>query len=210
MTIVPVAWVTLVLLGWLAWSFVEYAAHRWIMHGHLPPHFLRQEHRAHHLDPTDLPTWRSLAHAVPGLLILALGSLAIRIAVGIDARPLVVGLAFGGVSYVLAHRSAHSARRRSRWVPLPWRCHLGHHSVSARSNFGFSTVLWDRAMGTFEPPTCLHEPEGARIERNRVVRRSSSRITRSSAAIQERDREPKLNSELSDACHQSSCHPLIE
>lgn len=175
MSALTITWLALILLGWLAWTLVEHAGHRWIMHGHLPPGFLRDEHRAHHRDPTDLPTWRSLVHAVPGLIILSVGSLAIRRAVGIDVRPVAVGLAFGGAGCVVAHRLAHTTEGRPRWVPLPWRCHLGHHAVSSRSNFGFSTVLWDRAFGTFEAPRGQDSPRrGASPAATRGQRRTAS------------------------------------
>lgn len=49
------------LAGWLAWTGIEYALHRWVLH-RLPP--FKRLHEAHHARPTayiGTPTWPSAA-----------------------------------------------------------------------------------------------------------------------------------------------------
>lgn len=137
----------LALAGAAAWPLVEYAAHRWAMHGlaRAAPRLYKRVHGVHHLYPRDL------SHFVIPVPAVALAA----VAIGGALEALDVGLApLGGlllafVLYDLAHLAAHGL------APFPFadalrRHHARHHATDTR-NFGVTTPCLDRLLGTHDP-----------------------------------------------------------
>ena len=135
-------------LGWGLWTAVEYAGHRWAMHGAKRNNPLASEHRRHHADPeaTD-PRLRTLGYAV-----VAVGSFSVgRGIASIVGRRVASGMSFGLLSgygsYETLHwRSHHRAPANGveRWV------HARHSEHHARPgiNLGIITSVWDHLAGT--------------------------------------------------------------
>jgi sterol desaturase/sphingolipid hydroxylase (fatty acid hydroxylase superfamily) len=133
---------TLVLLGLIAFSFVEYGFHRWLFHGRAAP--FEEGHRRHHDVPEgddSLPFF----FAPIGILVLT-ALLAIALPNGI-AVLFAGGFASGYASYGLSHTIMHRRRFRSallrRWAAAH---HIHHHHPD--SNFGVTSPLWDVVLGT--------------------------------------------------------------
>lgn len=137
-----VAVLATILLGLFLFSFIEYAFHRWLLHGSV--RFLVEGHRAHHENPKG---YDSLPFFLPGLILLAMMGILACLLPATRAFLLIgtiaLGYAFYGLShFVLHHHGFHRAFAR-RWAAN----HHVHH-YRTRTNFGVTTPLWDWLMGT--------------------------------------------------------------
>ncbi|MGF6174693.1 sterol desaturase family protein [Ensifer sp. 4252] len=130
--------------GIIAWTFVEYLLHRFVLH-RIPR--IRDMHEAHHRDQQALiktPTFVS----GPAYLVLLVsplwwgGGLAF-------AFSLAAGFLFGYLWYVTVHHLVHHrpARQGSLFFALKRR-HALHHHVTREGNFGVTSGVWDRVFGT--------------------------------------------------------------
>lgn len=129
------AWPALFLSGALGWTLYEYSVHRL---AHVVP-VLRQAHWLHHDDQTDYIA----IHPLVTLLQYA----AVVATTGIGHSAVAVGFSCGYVYYSALHTLFHYARIRpySALYRLKMR-HVEHHRREV--NFGVSTSLWDRLLGT--------------------------------------------------------------
>jgi sterol desaturase/sphingolipid hydroxylase (fatty acid hydroxylase superfamily) len=149
------------LAGWLAWTFSEYALHRWLLH-HRRHRVLRRIfwvgfHREHHGYPTMKDPDH---HGVHVAITLPIG-LAIVLVVGWAsssalALAAAAGWLVGYCGYEALHWLFHSATRghvllRVRPLRALWVAHGVHHLHHPDSNFGFSSLFWDRRFGTLAP-----------------------------------------------------------
>jgi sterol desaturase/sphingolipid hydroxylase (fatty acid hydroxylase superfamily) len=128
-------WLIAVAAGCVAWTFYEYALHRWGLHG-LP--LLRDIHALHHKCQTDyiaVPPWLTLASY--GLLWTTLG---------FHASAIMVGFSVGYIAYAVIHTACHYARARAFLGGVERRHQLHHRFGSV--NYGVSSCLWDRLFGT--------------------------------------------------------------
>lgn len=133
--------------GFATWPAVEYAAHRWAMHGLAgrAPRLYKRVHGVHHLYPRDLSHFVIPIPAV-AVVVCAIG--AALWAGGVGLAPLG-GLLLAFVLYDLAHLAAHDL------APFPFRealrrHHARHHEDGAR-NFGVTSPAIDRLLGTGAP-----------------------------------------------------------
>lgn len=158
------AGVALAVSGLLGWTFLEYGLHRWIMHG--PPSLARVGHARHHADPAALisaPLFLVLlvAFGLWGLLQAALPA-------GVAA--LVVGGLYAGYNlYTWVHHVEHRwVRVVARVAPLRRheRLHDVHH-VRQDVNFGVSTLVWDRLLGTYDAGEVTRRRASANASRAR-------------------------------------------
>ena len=128
--------------GYLAFTLLEYAIHRFLLHRIA---FLWREHVKHHLDPdaeTLTPVHQSLAVAlVVGLpLFFAVGPAM--------ASAAVAGGYAGFIAFRLLHDFLHALEFAEGDLLLPlYVFHMGHHS-DGEKNFGVTARLWDRVFGT--------------------------------------------------------------
>lgn len=137
--------------GLLAFSFMEYATHRWIFHG--PPSPLQAGHRRHHIDPTGFD---ALPFFLPPLVMGALAGLFGAVLAPGHAMLLAGTIATAYAAYGISHTVLHLYEFNGhpllhRW----WDFHRMHHG-HANKNFGVTTGLWDVLLGTrYRPP---HHP----------------------------------------------------
>jgi sterol desaturase/sphingolipid hydroxylase (fatty acid hydroxylase superfamily) len=138
------AWLQWPVLGFIAWTLVEYWLHRIIFHG-VPP-AIAELHALHHSNPSafiGVPVWYSvlffLAFSFPILALL--GS---ERGIGI-----IIGLLTGYTLYIGIHDAAHHPSSYLRpWFSRLRVKHLRHHYRNAHAGFGVTTDIWDRLFGT--------------------------------------------------------------
>lgn len=131
-----------VLCGLFAFTFIEYAAHRWLFHGHTGP--FEVGHTRHHVDPLG---YDALPFFMPPIFMCALGAL-FALAIPVGYALLLAGvIAAGYAAYGLSHVAIHVHRFKSplmrRWAGF----HNIHH-YHPDANFGVTTGLWDFLLGT--------------------------------------------------------------
>jgi sterol desaturase/sphingolipid hydroxylase (fatty acid hydroxylase superfamily) len=136
--------------GLLAYSFAEYAFHRWVLHGFRVP-----GHLDHHLAPSEpLALPFSTGLSVHALLLLLL-------TVGLGSAPAIwaiFGSAFGYAAFCQLHELEHQHPSLAlRLLPALHRHHMRHHEgcrgsmtgAGAGCNYGVLTTLWDRMFNTY-------------------------------------------------------------
>ncbi len=143
----PLRSIALTAGGALSWGAVEYALHRWVLHG--PPSAVQRAHARHHREATALisaPLFLSTA------IVVAAWSL---VAVLLDAptAALVVGGLYAGYNYyaVLHHVQHHYPALVARvgWLSRLDRAHRVHHRRYV-VNYGVTTEWLDRLLRSDE------------------------------------------------------------
>jgi len=130
------------LCGLFAFTFIEYAAHRWLFHGNTGP--FEAGHDRHHVDPLG---YDALPFFMPPLFMCVLGALfALVIPVGY-ALLLAGAIAAGYAAYGLSHVAIHVHRFKSP-VMRRWAGFHNIHHYHPDANFGVTTGLWDVILGT--------------------------------------------------------------
>jgi sterol desaturase/sphingolipid hydroxylase (fatty acid hydroxylase superfamily) len=169
-------------VGFLAWGLIEYAIHRWVLHG--PPTMARRGHARHHADARALIS-------TPFLVVMAGASmmwavLAIVVPAGLAA--LIVFGSYSGYNYFallhhLQHHRETDLAQFTYWRTFE-RLHHIHHDRQV-VNFGITTTVWDRLLGTFEPSRSVSEKPAAAASSTSSDRRFR-RWTSSSGARSDR------------------------
>jgi len=133
--------------GLSTWGFLEYALHRWVLHG--PLLLPKRGHAEHHVDATKLIS-------TPALIIGCLAAslcLLLRNVIDDGLASLIVFGIYAGYNYfaLLHHLQHHKAGRMARFSYFRQlgRLHEVHHR-NASVNYGTTTLLWDRLLGTFQ------------------------------------------------------------
>jgi sterol desaturase/sphingolipid hydroxylase (fatty acid hydroxylase superfamily) len=147
----PAQWVTtitLTLAGLICWSAIEYALHRFVLHGLQP---FRAWHEAHHHRPTALicaPTILSASLIfmwvfIPALLLTELWR----------ACALTLGVVGGYLAYAVTHHAMHHWRTESTWLLRRKRWHALHHRDTEKPGcYGVTSSLWDHVFVTTRWP----------------------------------------------------------
>ena len=135
--------IALAAIGLSAWSLVEYAMHRFILHGLEP---FKSWHLKHHERPIALisaPTTLS-ASLIAGLVFFPA-----LLVVGVwPAVAVTLGVTIGYLSYALCHHGTHHWKPRGKWLKDRKRWHAIHHKGSSGQCYGVTSMLWDRVFGT--------------------------------------------------------------
>lgn len=137
-------------LGLLAWSLLEYAAHRGSFH-HEPQSegqlaFVYLVHGVHHAYPDDSRRWMiPLGASVP---LAALIYVACRLTLGAWANAVFAGFVHGYLTYDLLHYFIHRGRMPGRIGRFLRQYHMAHHYTKPEKNFGVSSPLWDVVFRT--------------------------------------------------------------
>jgi sterol desaturase/sphingolipid hydroxylase (fatty acid hydroxylase superfamily) len=145
------AYVGLVLLGALMWTFTEYTLHRWVFHYVGPRPWQRRMHfvlhGVHHDFPQDADRLvMPLGASIPlGAAFYFLFQLVLGAAL---AGPLFVGFGMGYLAYDGTHFAVHHFRMGSRWGRWIKRYHMIHHHTGVDARYGVSSPLWDWVFGT--------------------------------------------------------------
>jgi fatty acid hydroxylase family protein len=152
-------WTPLVMLA--LFPFTEWLVHVCVLHwrprrvGRLTiDPLLASKHRAHHVDPRDVPLvfipWQALLWLVPA--VVAVGLVAFpRVGLGLTYVVVVGAL---GLGYEWTHYLIHSDYRpRSRLYRAVWRNHRLHHYKNEHYWFTVTSAgTADRVLGTFPNP----------------------------------------------------------
>lgn len=144
-------------LGALSWTAAEYGLHRFAMHEMRGRGLASREHLQHHADVTYFsPTSKKLLSAAATTsVVLPVGVVTAgrRRAVVFTAG--MIGTYFG---YELLHRRAHTHPPRNRYGRWVRRSHFHHHFGSPMRNFGVTTPVWDKLLGTYDEPGIVTVP----------------------------------------------------
>lgn len=144
-----------VLLGLVSWTVIEYALHRFILHGLQP---FRRWHTGHHVRPRALicaPT------VLSGALIATLVYLpALLVWNQWIADALTLGLLAGYLTYSVIHHAAHHWRAETDWLKRRKSWHALHHQhVDHPRCYGVTTTFWDYVFGSAHRyPPCRTGP----------------------------------------------------
>ena len=132
-----------VLLGMLGWTALEYALHRFVLHGLLP---FSRWHDEHHRRPEALLGTPTLVSAA---MFLGLVYLPARWALDPwPAAALTLGVLVGYLFYATVHHAIHHWRLDTPWLRQRKRWHAQHHHVHPVSGFGVTTRVWDNFFHT--------------------------------------------------------------
>ena len=130
-------------IGLAGWSLVEYAIHRYVLHGLEP---FRSWHASHHQRPMDLISSPTLLSATSiAVLVFAPAAL---LADRWIAAALTTGVAAGYLGYALCHHGTHHWRARSGWLKERKRWHAIHHRRGGAACYGVTTSFWDHVFGS--------------------------------------------------------------
>ena len=134
-------------VGFLCWGFLEYALHRWVLHGRLS--LPRRGHAQHHVNAAALVSTPVLVIAACAAGVCAL--LGVVIDPGLAAMA-VFGVYSGYNYFALLHHMQHHEPEtigRFAYFRTLGRFHAIHHQKQT-VNYGTTTLLWDRLLGTFQ------------------------------------------------------------
>jgi cyclopropane-fatty-acyl-phospholipid synthase len=133
----------LALAGLAGWTAIEYAMHRFVLHGLEP---FRSWHVEHHRRPSALiftPTFAS-ATLIASLVWLP----ALLVGGTWRACALTLGVLAGYLAYTITHHAVHHWRAESAWLRERKRWHALHHHAKQPRCFGVTSAFWDRVCGT--------------------------------------------------------------
>lgn len=138
----------LLIVGWLTWTFTEYALHRFWMHNIFKTkgNKLFDIHMEHHKHPRELKI-----NGVHRLITFSGALVLIPIALYLNNYFTVfTGFYIGFLLYSLLHVVLH--KPWSRYImPNLQRAHIHHHGKYPDKGFSFSMILWDWMFGTLPP-----------------------------------------------------------
>ncbi|TMA73273.1 MAG: hypothetical protein E6J72_19770 [Deltaproteobacteria bacterium] len=132
-----------VLSGLIGWSLLEYALHRFILHGLEP---FRSWHAEHHNRPHALigtPTAVSATAIIVLIFVPALLISGLWLGTG-----LTLGVTAGYLGYACTHHAIHHWHTESAWLKHRQRLHALHHHSRAACQFGVITSVWDYVFGS--------------------------------------------------------------
>ena len=136
--------------GWLFFSFMEYAVHRYLYH--LPATTAKRAkiqytmHGVHHEFPKDKS--RLAMPPIISVFVVSLLFFIFRLAFGSWAFGILAGLTFGYATYLFVHYSIHAYAPPKNFLKVWWTHHSQHHYRQDEVAFGVSSTLWDHLIGT--------------------------------------------------------------
>jgi sterol desaturase/sphingolipid hydroxylase (fatty acid hydroxylase superfamily) len=135
--------ISYVLAGLAIWTLVEYAMHRFVLHGMEP---FRSWHAKHHDRPTALISAPTILSAT--LIATLVFAPALMLAGPWRACALTLGLTIGYFIYALTHHATHHWRADNAWLKRRKSWHARHHHAhgSRAGCYGVSSSLWDRVF----------------------------------------------------------------
>jgi sterol desaturase/sphingolipid hydroxylase (fatty acid hydroxylase superfamily) len=140
----PVDSLVAILSGMFLWTFLEYAIHRFVLHG---GGIFSDAHDAHHAAPKayiGTPTWLTLTLLTVGIYLPATYLLYPRRGLMLSFGVTLAYLIYSFAHYTLHHLRFGSDRLFQRWKRL----HALHHFAAPNGNFGVTSSLWDHVFGT--------------------------------------------------------------
>lgn len=131
------------LAGLAGWTGIEYALHRFVLHGLRP---FSRWHAAHHQRPMALicaPTIMSAALIVTLVFLpaLLLGGLW-------RACALTLGVLAGYLAFSVTHHATHHWRADHAWLKQRKQWHALHHNTGEAGCYGVTSAFWDHVFGS--------------------------------------------------------------
>ena len=144
--------------GALTWTAAEYGLHRFAMHEMRGKGLASREHLKHHADVTYFsPTSKKLLSAA------GTAAVAFPAATAVLGRRWATAFTSGMITmyfcYEVAHRRTHTHPPRTEFGRWMRRSHLHHHFGAPMRNFGVTSPVWDRLLGTYDDPGVVTVPE---------------------------------------------------
>ena len=132
------------LLGLAGWTAIEYALHRFVLHGMDP---FRRWHAEHHLRPNALICAPTLFSASLILVLVFLPALMLG---GVwRACALTLGVLAGYLGYAITHHATHHWRADNAWLRRRKLSHaLHHHATLEPGAYGVTSAFWDHVFGS--------------------------------------------------------------
>jgi cyclopropane-fatty-acyl-phospholipid synthase len=148
---------SLAVLGLASWTLIEYAMHRFVLHG-LPP--FRRLHAQHHERPTALICTPTIFSAALIATLVFLPALAWGKV--LFAGAFTLGVLAGYLAYSVTHHATHHWRADSAWLKRRKRWHALHHRhVEQPGCYGVTSAFWDRVFGSTGQPHRAAAPTAA-------------------------------------------------
>lgn len=149
----PANFLNLLMVSPASWTFQEYAAHRYLMHGAVKS--IRTAHFNHHKSPSDankifIPILLTLlfasGNAAPVYFLFGKWAALVNFA----------SYVFCYCSFEYVHWNCHSVAK-DRLMAAPRLFHLLHHAKRSdedvQQNYGFTSMTWDIIFGTCDRHT---------------------------------------------------------
>ncbi|MDZ4082328.1 MAG: sterol desaturase family protein [Bdellovibrionales bacterium] len=141
--------------GILAWTFFEYAVHRWVYHGKIRGQklraFVESFHIYHHREMEDP---RVITAGPLMILPLSAGILIPSwFLLGADFGVFGAGFVCAYYFYEWVHFLIHRSTTKNPYIRYIRKYHLHHHDHRWDKCFGNTSSLWDHLLGTYDRPT---------------------------------------------------------
>ncbi len=133
----------LVLLGLAGWTAIEYALHRFVLHGLRP---FSRWHAEHHQRPTALICAPTILSA--SLIVILVFLPAWLISDVWRACALTLGIMTGYLSYAITHHAIHHWRTDNAWLKQRKRWHVLHHHINQPGYYGVTSGFWDYVLAS--------------------------------------------------------------
>ena len=134
--------------GIIAWSFGEYALHRFGGHGPFRFGLFYQEHTRHHAEGHYMtPAVLKWAFALG--LFSAIAGLGLLLGVFIEGVTFGAGFCLAYGYYEYFHWSLHQYAATSSYGRWARRHHFYHHFHEPKMNHGVTSPIWDIVFGTY-------------------------------------------------------------
>jgi sterol desaturase/sphingolipid hydroxylase (fatty acid hydroxylase superfamily) len=150
--------ILLFFVGMLAFTWVEYNAHRYLFH--MPTYTKVREkfqytiHGVHHEFPKD-----KTRLAMPPLLSITISTILLllfRLVMGDYVFAFLPGFLTGYAMYLSVHYMVHAFQPPNNFLKMLWVNHGIHHYKDGLVVFGVSSPLWDYIYGTMKKPIRSH------------------------------------------------------
>ena len=142
--------VALFFAGWLLFSLLEYAAHRFIFHMETnTPAKARIQytfHGNHHEYPKDKE--RLAMPPIVSVFVSSLLFFVFKLIFGQFVFGVLAGLLFGYAMYLFVHYAVHAYAPPKNFLKTLWVHHSIHHYKDPNVAYGVSSPLWDYVLGT--------------------------------------------------------------
>lgn len=129
------------LLGLAGWTGIEYALHRFVLHG-LP--VFRAWHQQHHRRPTSLICTPTILSAT--LIATLFFAPAVMLTSYWRAAALTLGMLSGYLAYTITHHAIHHWRSENAWLKRRKHWHALHHATSRSICYGVTSAFWDHVL----------------------------------------------------------------
>ena len=151
--VVTLSLALLFFLGVIAWTFTEYAMHRFVFHfkatSKAGQYIVYLFHGIHHEDPQDAT--RLVFPPAASIPLAALFYCAFVAVLGLDhARPFFAGFIAGYLAYDYVHFATHHFQPKTAWGRNLKETHMKHHYLKKGGKWGVSSPFWDHVFRTFD------------------------------------------------------------